>query len=115
MFRWTNKELKESSTRFLITSFLNERRGSVTNVHAPLNVEIKKVQAWVEEHVPDTRAHDGEQPPANDATLRLLVRIVEKLERGNLIGYHKLRNEDLVELGRLTIEARDIIAASKGV
>jgi hypothetical protein len=57
MFRWTREQLETFTTKELIRAFLEERKSTITNVHAPLNKEIKKVQAWVEKNMPDGRLH----------------------------------------------------------
>jgi hypothetical protein len=51
---------------------------------------------------------------ASSDMLSILERLIEKIERANLIGYRNLKSEDIGELYALTNESRTIIAAAKG-
>lgn len=52
-FRWTMKELAETSSKQLLTQLINERMTNL-NPYAPLAKRLNKLSAWVEKNVPNT-------------------------------------------------------------
>ena len=51
-YRWTMKELKETSNKRLIQALISERKSSCTNYYSPLYKRLTELEQWVERNIP---------------------------------------------------------------
>ena len=52
-YRWTIKELKETSNKRLIKAIISERQSTCSNPYSPLYRRLTELEKWVEKNIPE--------------------------------------------------------------